>query len=61
MQRHLESTRDLDVSLSPQEVGVWLIQPNQRLKGAVVAEVPIDDSSLYSSGFDHATLELYYK
>ena len=49
-----------DVSLRPDEVGVWLFKTNKRPKGSTVKEVALDrETGLYPSGFDEVGEALY--
>lgn len=46
-------------SLSSDKVGVWLFKPQQKPKGSVVEEIPIDDTGLYPSGFEEVATALH--
>ena len=47
-------------ALSPEDVGIWLFQPNQRLNGTVVREIPLDvEIGNFQSGFDDVATGTY--
>ena len=54
-----EKTADAKIALRPDQVGAWLFQPKGRPKGSVVKEIRLDDSGLFSSGFDDVAAELH--
>ena len=51
-----------DISLSPDEVGVWLFEPKKRPKGSVVKEIPLDQElGGFASGYDDVAMSTYNK
>ena len=49
-----------DLSLAPEQLGVWLFEPKQRPKGSVVKEIPFDeDFGGFRSGFDDVAMNTY--
>ena len=48
-----------NVALRPDQVGAWLFEPKQRPKGSVVKEIHLDDSGLYSTGYDAVATALH--
>ena len=51
---------DPDIALRPDQVGAWLFEPNQRPKGSVVKEIPLDvEFGGFRSGFDEVSLSTY--
>ncbi len=48
-----------EIALDTGQVGVWLFEPEKYLEGTVVKEVYLDDSNLYSSGFDDVAYALH--
>ena len=46
-------------SLHPDEVGVWLFNPQSNPKGSVTKEISLDQSGLYPSGFDEVATALH--
>ena len=47
------------LSLSPDQVGVWLFKPQQKPRGSVVAEIPLDESGLFPSGYEEVATALH--
>ena len=55
-----EGMAGADCTLSSDEVGVWLFEPKQRPRGAVVKEVPFDvEFGGFRSGFDDVAVGTY--
>ena len=46
-------------ALRPNQVGAWLFEPKQRLKGSVITEIRLDDSGLYPAGYDEVARALH--
>ena len=53
--------KDLDnkVSLRPDQVGAWLFEPKKKPKGAIVREVCLDESGMYSADYDRVAITLH--
>ena len=47
------------IALCQDQVGAWLFQPKRRPRGSVVKEIPLDDSGMYSSGFEEVAAALH--
>lgn len=47
------------IALREDQVGAWLFKPQRRPKGSVVNEVCLDDSGLYSSGYNEVSEMLH--
>ena len=61
-----ESQRDrvggTDAGLTPEEVGVWLFDPNEEAGGSVVKEIPLDQEiGGFASGYDDVAAGTYNK
>lgn len=54
-----QDVQDLEASLSPEQVGVWLFNLRRRPKGAVVEEAPRGESGLFGTGYDEVAIELH--
>ena len=48
-----------DIALAPDQVGVWLFQPELNHKGSVVTPVPIGENDLYDPRFDDVAIALH--
>ncbi len=53
------SASDSEISLRPDQVGVWLFQPKNRPKGSVVKEIGFGDSGFYPSDFEEVAMALH--
>ena len=47
------------IALRPEQVGVWLFEPQQRPRGSVVREIRLEESGLYPSGYDEVASALH--
>ena len=48
-----------DLALGPEQVGAWLFEPRRRPRGSVVREIALDDTGLYSAGYDDVAAALH--
>ena len=48
-----------DIALRPDQVGAWQFKPNEKRNGSTIAEIQLDESGLYPSGFDEVAIELH--
>lgn len=49
-----------DFALNPSDVGVWLFEPDRRLRGSVVREIPFEEEiGGFRSGFDEVAMATY--
>ncbi len=55
-----ESVEGGDISLTPEEVGVWLFDPSKRPRGSIVKEIPLDrDLGGFESGYEDVAIGTY--